>query len=286
MRRLVVGVGIMLALILVVAFVFAATFNVNHYRGAIQTQLEKRLGRSVSLGEMHVNLFPPRFRVENPAISDDSDFSADAPFIKAQQLDVAVKLSPLLRKEIEITSLDLLNPSVNLIRNSAGVWNFASLGHPVESQSIGQPPVGAPNQVRGKAAAQESDSSERPSKQQLSLAELTIHDGQISVVDQQKSKLPSVYDHIDATLKNLGPNSQFTLDASVHMAGSGTQEVRLRGQGGPIVNDQPETTPFRGTLGLKTIRLSDLSKFLNAPILAAPMESSLETFKLTISLES
>src|ERR1700757_1236394 len=107
MRRVIAGVGIFIILVIAALLVFAATFDVNRHRGAIQSDLEKRLGRSVTLGDMHLNVFPPRVRVQNLAISDDPRFSPDAPFAKAQELDVSVKLMPLLHKDVEVNSLNL-----------------------------------------------------------------------------------------------------------------------------------------------------------------------------------
>jgi uncharacterized protein involved in outer membrane biogenesis len=243
MRRWAIIAGVIFLVIVVAVVIFAATFDVNKYRGTIQSQLEKRLGRPVVLGEMGLSLFPPRFRVQNLAIADDPRFSPDAPFIKAQELDVSVQLLPLLHKQIEIDSVSLQRPSVNLIKNSAGVWNFASLGHPAQSP---QPST----------------------DQQFSLGKLTIQDGQISLLDQQQSKTPALYDHIDLTLTNFAPNEPFTIDAAAHMAGAGSQEVRVQGKGGPLVREQPATTPFQGTLDLKQVGIADLSKFLNSPALA------------------
>src|ERR1700739_2348901 len=149
MRRFAIGLGIFIVLVVVALFVFAATFDVNKYHGTIQSELEKRLGRPVTLGNMHLSLLPPSFKVENPAIGDDPRFSADTPFVKAQELDVSVKLLPILHKQVEVNSLSLRRPNVNLIKNASGVWNFASIGHP-EGQD------------------QSARSSETPSKQPAS----------------------------------------------------------------------------------------------------------------------
>ena len=268
MRRLAIIAGVIFLVIVVAVAIFAATFDVNKYRGTIQSQLEKRLGRPVLLGDMGLSLFPPRFRVQNLAIADDSRFSPDAPFIKAQELDVSVKLLPLLHKQFEIDSLSLQRPSVNLIKNSAGVWNFASLGHPAEMSNT-QPGAQQPQQTPPNQPASPAQQPRQPSaEQQFSLGKLTIQDGQISLLDQQQSKSPTLYDHIDLTLTNFAPNEPFTVDAAAHMAGAGTQEVRVQGEGGPLVREQPATTPFHGTLNLKQVGIADFSKFLNSPALA------------------
>ncbi len=271
MRKLAIIVGVFVVVVVGALFIFAATFDVNQYRGTIQAQLQQRLGRSVTLGDMHLKIFPPSLSVQNPAIADDAGFNPDAPFVKAQELDVSVRLLPLLQKQVEINSLALQRPSVTLIKNRAGIWNFASLGHPTDNSQSAQVPWGEPRTSGAKPhprvqPGQNSPPGSAPT-QQLSLGELTIRDGQISVLDQQQSKAPSVYDHIDITLKNFSPNKPFTIDAAAHMAGPGTQEARLQGEGGPIVEGQPATTPFRGTLELKQVGINDLAKFLNSPAL-------------------
>ena len=279
MKKIALALGIMLLVVVVGAGVFVATFDVNKYRGTIQSELEKRLDRPVNLGKMHLRVFPPRFEVQDLAISDDPRFSGDAPFVKAAALDVSVKLLPLFHKQIEISSLNLQRPSVNLIKNHAGEWNFASIGHPPEvgnrsneaaaSGAAKNKPERKPEHAATPAAgSQHADqNSAQTAEQQFSLGELTIQDGQISLLDQTESKTPSVYDHIDVTLKNFAPNSAFTLDASAHMAGAGAHDLRLQGEGGPLAEQDLGKTPFHGVLDVKQVGIADLSKFLNSPAL-------------------
>lgn len=271
MRKVGIVVGLFIVLVIGALLVFAATFDVNKYRGTIQTELQQRLGRSVTLGDMHLKVFPPSLSVQNLAIADDANFNPEAPFVKAQELDVSVNLLPLLRKQVEINSLTLQRPSVNLIRNQAGMWNFASLGHPADS-SHSAPATSAETRTGDKPdprvqAGTQAPSPPASSGQQVSLGELTIRDGQISLLDRQQAKTPSLYDHIDVTLKNFAPDKPFTIDAAVHMPGAGSQDARLQGDGGPIAARQPAATPFRGTLDLKNVSINDLSKFLNSPAL-------------------
>jgi AsmA protein len=260
-RKIAMVLASLIVALFVAVLIFAAIFNVNKYRGAIQSQLQKRLARPVTLGDMHLGIFPPRFRVQDLAIADDPGFSPDAPFVKAQELDVSVKLLPLIHKQVEINSLSLERPSVNLIKNQAGMWNFASLGHPAQATNARAP----------EAAPPKGGPSEKPPapsvEQQFSVEELTIQDGQISLLDQTKSKTPSLYDHIDVTLKNFSANLPFTIDAAVHMVGAGSKEVRLQGEGGPLVQQDLVKTPFHGSFELNQVGVADLSKFLNSPAL-------------------
>jgi len=266
-RKIGIALGIIILVIVAGALIFVATFDVNRYRGTIQSELEKRLGRQVSLGDMHLRVFPPRFGVQDLAIADDPRFSPDAPFVKAKELDVAVKLLPLLHKQVEISSLDLQQPTVNLIKNQAGGWNFASIGHPSETGNSQTQPMPEATKRPAEAPAPNSIQPNPAPEQQFSLGELTIKDGQISLLDQTQSKTPSLYNHIDVTLKDFSLNTPFTIDAATHMAGTGTEEIRLQGQGGPIAEQDLSKTPFHGTLDIKQVEITDLTKFLNSPAL-------------------
>ena len=286
MRRAVIGVAIVLMAALLI---FAVTFDVNRYRGTLQTELQQKLNRPVSLGEMHLSIFPPRFKVQNPSIGDDPRFSSNTPFVRAQELDVSARLLPLLRKQVQIDSVSLQRPSLNLIKNREGVWNFASLGHTATTNSQPAPPAQTPT---GKPSPQEPSPTSAPAEQ-FALKELNISDGTISVLDQQTSQTPSVYDHIDISLRDFSPQRPFTVDVVAHMAGSRSQQVKLAGVGGPIDNGQPANTPFHGTLSLKQVRTSDLSKFLSSPavsgaegVITADTKISNESGKLSAQGES
>src|SRR5256885_14817634 len=240
MRKVGIVFGILVVVVIIGAAIFAATFDVNRYRGRIQSELERRLDRKVTLGPMHLSLLPPRFQVQNIAIAEDSKFPNPKPFVQADQLDVSVKLMPLLSKSIEIDSLKLQRPTVELVKNQSGVWNFSSLG------------ANAP-----KASG---------SKSQFSLSELAIQDGLVAITDLEKRQPRAVYDHIDGTLNDLAPGQPFAVQVAARMPGAGNQEVRLQGKGGPIAED-PAATPFQGTLDLKGVGIAGLQRFLNNPAL-------------------
>ena len=71
MRKLGIVLGILFLLIVIAGIVFYATFDINDYRGRIQSELQQRLGRDISLGDMHLKIFPPSFEVQNVSIADD-----------------------------------------------------------------------------------------------------------------------------------------------------------------------------------------------------------------------
>lgn len=245
MRKIAIVIGIVVVVIVVAVGILVATFNPNDYRGTVQTKLEQQLDRKVTLGNMDLGLIPLRFRVYNLSIADDPKFS-DRAFVQTQELSVSVKLLPLLSKSVQIDSLSLDRPRVELIKNAQGVWNFATMGQ----KAPGTAPAAAP-----------------ASSQPFSLGELSINDGQVAITDLQNSKPRTVYDHINVKLTDFAPDSPFNLDASVPLPGSGNQEVSLQGKGGPLSHANPASTPFKGTFELKGVQIAGLQKFLQTPAL-------------------
>ena len=263
MRKVGIIVGIIVAVIVIAVVVVLAVFNPNDYKATIQTKLEQQLGRKVSLGDMSLGILPLRFKVANLSIADDPKFS-NQPFIQTQLLSVSVKLMPLLSKSVEVDSLSLERPNVNLIRNAQGVWNFASLGQ--SSATEAAPPAKAPPSTASAKTAP-APASSSSSDQGFSLGELAINDGQVAITDLQDKRPKTVYDHIDIKLTDFAPTTPFNIEASVHLPGAGNQEVGLKGKGGPLAHDNPAATPFKGSLDLKNVEIAGLQKFLQIPAL-------------------
>ena len=127
MRKAIIGVGIFIILIVVAGLLAPSFIDVNHYRPQIESKLRERLGRNVSLGPMRLRLIPLGFRVQNAVIADDPKFNASRPFAQVQTLSVNPEILPLLHHDIVIKSVQLDHPTVELVRNQQGLWNFSTL---------------------------------------------------------------------------------------------------------------------------------------------------------------
>src|SRR6266478_7521530 len=150
-------------LVLLVVVLLAAPFflDVNKYHDRIQTELQKKLGRQVSLGTMHLSLIPFAVKVENAVIAEDPNFTKGKNFAEAKELYVTAPLMPLLRGDVQIKSLELRQPKIELIRNAEGVWNFSSLMGTAPQQK-GQP---QPQAQQQQPANKPSAASPEPQKQ-------------------------------------------------------------------------------------------------------------------------
>jgi AsmA protein len=265
MRKVGIAIGVLLVVIIAVLVIAPKMINVNKYHDEIQSQLSAKLGRPVTLGEMSLSLLPPKFTVQNANIFEDSKFGSGT-FAQMQSMAVRVKLLPLLSKNVEIQSLTLEHPQVEMIRNEQGVWNFASLGKPSSAEA----PSGgakAPSAPAKPSPTQPTTSEPQSSGGKFELSELNINDGSVAITDRQKHQPRAVYDHIDLTLKDFAENQPFTVTLAAHLPGNGKQVAKLEGKGGPINNANTLMTPFDGTLELEQVSLSGAQKFLNSAAL-------------------
>ena len=263
MKKVGIIVGIVVALIIVALLAIPAFVNVNQYRGKIEAELQKQLKRPVTLGEMHLRLLPPSVRIDGFSVGENPAFGTGK-FATAQQLYVRAKFWPLLRGSVQISSLDLRQPVIQLIRNAQGTWNFSTLGtqslaQTTSTQQAPQKPQPAPSQPAPGSAQQSS---------QFSLDNVSITDGTIKVIDGTQSPSQAVYDHIDATLNNYAPNQPFTFTVAANLPGKGNQAIRLSGKAGPVDEANAIQTPFSGTLKLNNVQLAGLAKYLNTAALA------------------
>ena len=118
MRRLGMFIGVAVAVIVIILVVAFSRFDVNHYRTQIQTEMEQRLGRKVALGNLKLKLIPLRLRVENLAISEGPDFAGHTPFLRADTVDLSVRLLPLLGNKVKIDAIDVQRPTVETASSS------------------------------------------------------------------------------------------------------------------------------------------------------------------------
>ena len=262
MRKILIGVAAVIVLLVVVMLLLPHLIDVNQYRGQIQTELQNRLSRPVKLGAMSLAVFPLRVQVQDVTIGEDPRYKSNLPFADVGELDISVKLFPLLSKTIAIESLTLKRPKIELIKDQAGVWNFASLGQApaVPVTTTAPVPAQTPAQAKPSAPAQAPAASGGSS---FALDELKIADGQVAVTDFQKHQPREVYDHIDLTLKDYAPNQPFSIDLTAHVPGKGAETLSLSGKGGPINQEQMLSTPFDGKLKLNEVSLAGAQKFLN-----------------------
>ena len=236
-RRRAALIGVSVFVLLGVAVLALLRLDVNRYRGQVQAALAGRLHRQVSIGPMHVSVRPLGIRVDDSVIGEDPTFQTGRPFARADELYVSVSLLALLRGRIELQSLELRQPSIELARNAAGAWNFTSLGGDGRSQGP-------------------------------ALQHVVIKGGEVGLTDlAARDGRRLVYQNIDLTLDGYAPGRPFDVVLAVTLPGSGAQRFAMRGEAGPITKDAVAHTPFTGEVEFDAVSLSGLQRFLQVDAL-------------------
>jgi uncharacterized protein involved in outer membrane biogenesis len=238
MRRIVTILGVFVVVAVLIVLVVPSLINVDRYRPQIETRLKEKLGREVKLGALKLHVIPLSVSIESITIGESPQFSSNLPFAAANNVAASVQLFSLLRGEPVLDSLSMSRPSIELIRDANGVWNFSTLG------------------------AGGSDKTERS----FTLKKLTINDGQVGVTDYSARSPRTVYDHIDLDLRDFAPKSKFHIKLAAHLPGEGDQLAALDAEVGPAPPGDTAATPVDGSISLKRVSLSGFSRFLNGAI--------------------
>ena len=191
--------------------------NAEALRPEIESQLSSALGREVTVGKLTFSIMAGSLDAEDISIADDPQYSA-VPFIQASKLDVGVELLPIVfHHRVHITKLNIDTPSIQLIQNASGKWNFSSIG---------------------RTPAQSSDTEESSSMPDLQVEELKITNGIATVSSFSTTQKPFQYTEVNLTVKNFSSLRSFPFELSSKLPGDSS--LNLTGDAGPI--SQKNTT--------------------------------------------
>lgn len=238
MRRALIVLGLAVVAVIVVLVLALSLLNVNRFRPKIEAELNKKLNRPVTLGQLHLRLIPFSVKVDGLTVQESPAFSSSHPFATAKEVYISAGLFSLLRGEPTIEALTLDDPQIELIRNASGTWNFSDLGG-------GNQPAG--------------------SSTQLTLDSLKIHNGQVAVTDEHSKAARAVYNQIDLTLGNFRPGQQFDIHGSTHFPGAGKELLEFTGKAGPL---QSANAPINGHVSIQQVSLAPLSAMTNGMLSA------------------
>jgi len=123
--------GIIVVLVLIVGVGIAAMVNLvdwNNYKATIQNQVKEQTGRELLItGDLNPSFFPwAGLSIGEIAVANAENFG-DSPFASITSADVKVKLMPLLKREINVRTVELKGVQLDLQRNADGSTNWDDL---------------------------------------------------------------------------------------------------------------------------------------------------------------
>jgi AsmA protein len=184
--------------------------------------------------------------VDDVSISDDPAFSKSK-FLTAKELTVGVHLMPLIfSKQLEVESITVSKPEVFLLRNSAGVWNYSSVGG--NASKAAAKPANEPKSAPGN----------------LSVEKIEISDGRIIVGTVGSRAKPLIYEGVNLTASDLSYTSQFPFKLSAKDPGNGA--LKVEGKAGPIDQADASLTPLDAKIDVQHLDLGASGGFVSPSV--------------------
>ena len=236
-RFVLIGIGAVVALLVLVAVALPMFLNADSFRTRIETTLSKSLGRTVTIGKLNLAVWSGGLVAENAVVSDDPQFSSQ-PFIQAESVKIGVELLPLiLHKDVKVRSFSLVAPKIQLLRAENGRWNYSSIG-------------GTANKPAGQ------DEETKSTFPNLTVGHIDVENGRITVgsgpgVTGAAATPTRTYEAVNLNVTNFGFANSFPFKASAKLPADGTVEVS--GSAGPLNQTDASATPFSGHLEMKHI---------------------------------
>jgi AsmA protein len=115
-----------LLVVLVLVFI-PPLINVSRFQRSVDRNISAALGRPVHFDRLSLTLLPmPGFTLQGVVIDEDPAFGSE-PTLRADEVQVNLRLSSLWRHRVEFSKISLTDPSVNLVHLADGRWNIESL---------------------------------------------------------------------------------------------------------------------------------------------------------------
>ena len=211
MRKLFIGLGLVVILLIGAVVALPALVPSSLYKQKITDQVSSALGRDVTInGDVKLSVLPVlKARANNVVIANPDGFS-DRPFAKMDSLEARVKLFPLFKKQVVITSFNLVRPVISLEKTKTGQMNWV----------FGEQ---KPTEVKPESGPFRRDG--RFTETDISLGKFALKDGQVLFNDAQGGKQ---YNLENVNMKLAMPGLDKTATA----------------EGSLVINDQPLELAF------------------------------------------
>lgn len=137
MNNFLVAVAVFVIAVLVAAFAIPRAVHWDTYRGVIEEEATRLLGRDVRVGGgVKIRLLPaPSFSVNRVTVAD-TEAGTGQPFFMADSLSGSLAVAPLLRGVFQATDIAVTRPEVHLVLDGDGGGNWKTIG-----QGSGQFPL-------------------------------------------------------------------------------------------------------------------------------------------------
>jgi len=219
---------------------------INENKGYILSQIEESTGRSVSIDNISLNIWGGLGAELTGFVMKDDPAFFKGDFVNTESLLVNLKLLPLLKKDIQVKRIILNKPTIRIIKNKAGVFNFSTIASTEPEKDSG--------------LTTEKPKSESQIKNfNISLTDIT--DGLIQYIDAQEKTAVEIKD-LDLSLKDIGLKNPVSVEMAFSLLDN-KQNIKINGNVGPIGSDiNTERLPIDLNLNIDSLNVKELKKIV------------------------
>ena len=193
-RRIALGLGVLVALLVVAGAIFTATFDVDRFTPEIVAAVKERTGRTLRFdGDLGLALFP-RLAVRLPATTL-SEPRGDAVFARLKSGSATLALLPLLRKQVAIDTVRIDGLQATIVRSKDGRLSIDDL--------LG---------TNSKPAASDQKSP-APTASEVSIGRIELRNADVTYRDVAAGRIVRLSE-LDLSAGRIAPSARSPIDVS------------------------------------------------------------------------
>ncbi|MCG5501110.1 AsmA family protein [Ectothiorhodospira lacustris] len=136
-KRALMAVALVLVLFVALLIFLLATFDPNAYKDRISTAVQEQTGRELTIsGDIGLSIFPRLALALGETTLANGEGFPDDHFARIREVDVAVAMLPLLRRELQVERVRLEGLDLNLARDARGRSNWDDLLKDVDAPEV------------------------------------------------------------------------------------------------------------------------------------------------------
>ncbi|MBW2154524.1 MAG: AsmA family protein, partial [Deltaproteobacteria bacterium] len=209
-----IGIGILILLGIAAIIIIPLVVDINDYKDRIVSLVEKQTGRQLKIqGDIELSVFPwLGVKLGVVELGNAKGFKAPM-FARVQQLQVRVRILPLLSKTLEADVVTVRGLSLNLERNKDGRTNWQDLIKPRPEKTQKSTPAFGALAIGGVTISDASVSwTDRVTDQRFDIRDLSIKTSAIRLNHPVDVKIGFAVD-----TGELGLQGRFNTGARIHL---------------------------------------------------------------------
>lgn len=137
MNNVLIALGVFALVVLGALFAVPLAIDWDRYRGQIEDEAGRLVGRDVRIsGPVSIRFLPtPYLSVSKLRIADNAARSNDA-FVRAERFTAYLAIAPLMRGMLEAREIELAKPVLHLSLDQAGVGNWQDIGRDLKNATF------------------------------------------------------------------------------------------------------------------------------------------------------